>query len=67
MDGNFSDLLRFLKNGQKSDSFAAYLDHHFNSATSCTDLRNYMTFKVVNQLNPIVSMKILQNPTDIYV
>ena len=24
MDGHFSDLLRLLKNGQKSDSFAAY-------------------------------------------
>ena len=40
---------------------------HFNDTTSCTDLHNYMTFKVVNQLNLIAAMKILQNPTTTYV
>ena len=45
MDGHFSDLLRLLKNGQKSDSFAAHFEQHFNTTTSRTDLRKYTTFK----------------------
>ena len=57
MDDHFSDLLRLLKNGQKSDSFAAHFEHHFNTTTSRTDLRKYMTFKVLKQLNPIGAMK----------
>ena len=47
MDGHFSDLLRLLKNGEKTDSFAAHSEHHFNATTSRTYLRKYMTFKVV--------------------
>ena len=38
MDGHFSDLLRLLKNGQKSDSFADHFKQHFNTTTSRTDL-----------------------------
>ena len=57
MDSNFSDILSLLKNRQKSDSFAAHFEQPFNNTTSLIDLRNYMTFKVVNQLNPIGSMK----------
>ena len=56
MDGHFSDLLRLLKNGQKSDSFAAHFKQHFNTTTSRTYLRKYMTLKVVKQLNPIGAM-----------
>ena len=67
MDGHFSDILRLLKNVQKSDSFAAHFEQHFNTTTSRTDLRNYMTFKVVNQLNHIGAMKNLQNPITVYV
>ena len=52
MDGHFSDLLRLLKNGQKSDSFASHFEKHYNSTTSRTYLRKYMMFKVVKQLNP---------------
>ena len=48
MDGNFSNLLRLLNNGQKLDSFSAHVEQHFNSTTSCTSLRKYMAFKVVN-------------------
>ena len=62
MDGHFSDLLRLLKNGQKSDSFSAHFEQHFNTTTSRTDLRKYMTFKVVRQLNPIVAMKTFTKP-----
>ena len=40
MDGHFSDLLRLLKNRQKSDSFAAHFKQHFNTTTSRTYLRN---------------------------
>ena len=57
MDGHFSNLLRLLKNGQKSDSFAAYLKKHFKSTMICPDFRKCMTFKVVKQLNPIDEMK----------
>ena len=61
-DGNLSDLLCLLKNGQKSDSFAAHFEQHFNATTSHTDLRKYLTFKVVNQVNPIGKMKIFTKP-----
>ena len=44
MDGHLSDLLRLLKNGQKSDSFAAHFEHHFDSTTSSTDLGKYIPF-----------------------
>ena len=62
MDGHFSDLQRLLKNGQKSDSFDAHFKQHFNTTTSRTDLRRYMTFKIVNKLNPIGAMKIFTKP-----
>ena len=62
MDGHFSDLLRLLKNRQKSDSFAAHFEQHFNTTTSHTDLRKYMTFIVVKQLNPIGAMKTFAKP-----
>ena len=62
MDGNFYDLQRLLKNGQKSDLFAAHFVQHFNNTTLRTDLRKCMTFKVVNQLNPIGAMKTLPKP-----
>ena len=62
MDSHLSDLLRLLKNGKKSESFAAHFEQHFNNTTSRTDLRMYMTFKVVNQLNPIGAMKTFTKP-----
>ena len=62
MDGHFSDLLRLLKNRQKSDSFAAHFEQHFNTTTSRTDLRKYMTFKVVKQLSMIDAMKTFTEP-----
>ena len=43
---------------KSSDSFAAHFENHFNTTTSCTDLRKYITFKVIKQLNPIVATKI---------
>ena len=62
MGGYSSDLLRLLKNGQKTDSFAAHFEQHFNATTSCTDLRKYIIFKVVTQLNPIGAMKTFTKP-----
>ena len=62
MDGHFSDLLRLLKNRQKSDSFAAHFEQHFNSTTSRTDLRKYMKFKVVKQISLIGAMKKFTKP-----
>ena len=62
MDGHFSNLLWLLKNRQKSDSFADHFKQHFNTTMSRTDLRKYMTFKVVKQLNPIGAMKTFTKP-----
>ena len=57
MDNNFSDAQRLLKNEVKSDSFAAYYGQHFKSTMSRTDFCKCMSFKLVNQLNPIGSTK----------
>ena len=62
MDVHFSGLVRLLMSRQTSDSFAAHFEEHFNYTTSCTDLRKYMTFKVVKQLNPIGPMKTFTKP-----
>ena len=62
MDGHLSDIIRLLKNVQKPDSFASHFEHHFNCTTSHTDLRKYMKFKVVNQLDPIGAMKNFTKP-----
>ena len=57
MDGHFSNILSFLKNWQKYDSFAAHFEQSFNSTTSRTELRKCMMFKVVKQINLIGAMK----------
>ena len=62
MDGHFSDLQRLLKNGQKSDSFAAHFVQHFNNTPSRTDLRKCMRFKLLKQLNPFGAMKKFTKP-----
>ena len=62
MDVHLSDLKRLLKNGKKSYSFAAHFVQHSNTTTSRTDIRKYMTFKVVTQLNPIGAMKKFTKP-----
>ena len=62
LHGHISDLQRLLKNGQKSDSFAAHFVQHFNNTTSRTDLRKCMTFKVIKQLNLIGVMKKFTKP-----
>ena len=62
MDGHFSDLLSLLRNGQKSDSFAAHFEQHSKYTTSRTDPRKYMKFKVANQLKTIGTMKTFTKP-----
>ena len=62
MDSHLSDLLHLLKNGQKSDSFIDHFEHHFNNTKSPPDIRKYMSFKVVKQLNPIGAMKTFTKP-----
>ena len=57
MDGHLFNLQCLLKNGQKSDSFAAQFKQHFNTTTARTYIPKYMTFKVVKQLNLIGAMK----------
>ena len=61
-DGRFYYLLRLLKNGQKSDSFAVHFEQHFKYTASRTDLRKCMAFNLVNQLNPIGAMKTFTKP-----
>ena len=62
MGGHFSYLQGQIKNGQKSDSFAAHFVQHFNNTTSRMDLRRCMTFKVIKQLNPIGAIKKITKP-----
>ena len=62
MDGYFSDLLRLLKNRQRSDSFAANFEKHFNSATSRKDLHKCMMFKVVKHQKTISKIKKFTKP-----
>ena len=62
MDSHLSNLLRILKNVQKSDSFAAHFEQHCDTTMSRTYLRKYMMFKVVKQLNPIGAMKTFTKP-----
>ena len=62
MDGHFSNFLRHLKNGQKSNSFASHFEHHFKSTTSHTYLRMYMAFKVVHQISLISAIKNITKP-----
>ena len=52
----------YSRTDKNQDSFAAHFVQHFNTTTSRTDLRKYMTFKVVNQLNPIGAMKKITKP-----
>ena len=62
MDGQFSNLLRLLKNGQKSYSFDAHFKQYFNTTMSRTYIRKYMAFKLVKQINPIGVMKTFTKP-----
>ena len=57
MDTHFSDLLHLLKNGQKSDSFAAHFGQHSNYTKSRTDIHKCVTSKLVKQINTIGAMK----------
>ena len=57
MDGYFFDILCLLKKRTKSDSCAAHFEQHFNATMTNTDIHEYMTFKVLRQLNSIGEMK----------
>ena len=67
MDGHLSDILRLLKNGQKSDSFSDHFEQYFNFTKYPTYLYKYIKFKVLKQQNPNDLMKNLQHPTATYV
>ena len=62
MNGYFSNIIRLLKDGKKSDLFSAHFGRQFKSTMSCTDLLKCMEFKVVNQINPIGAMKSFMKP-----
>ena len=66
MNGYLYDLRHYLKNRQKSYSFAAHFEKHFNDSISCTDLRKHIKFRVVKHLNSIGAIKRLRNPTKTY-
>ena len=53
----------YSRTGKKPESFADHFWQHFNSTMSCTDIRKYMTFKVVNQINLIGAMKTFTKPS----
>ena len=61
-DVHFSNLQRLLKNGHKSDSFAAHFVQHFNTTTAPTDIHKYIVQKVINQKNLIGAIKIFTKP-----
>ena len=67
MDGHFSNPLRLLKNGQKSDSFAAHFEQKFNTTKSLTYLHKHMAFKLVNQIKQLVRWKHLRNLIATYI
>ena len=56
-DSYFFNVQRLLENGQKLDSFTAHFEQQFKPTTSRTDLREFMTLKVVNKISPIVVIK----------
>ena len=60
--GHFYDVKYLLKNGLKSYSFSAHYVQHYESTTARTYLCNFMTFKVVKNLNMIVAMKSFTKP-----
>ena len=62
MDVHFSNILHLLKNEQKSDSFDAHFEQHFNYDTSRIYLHKYMTFKLVKHLNLIGAIKTFMKP-----
>ena len=62
MYGYFFDIIRLLNNRQILYSFAGHFEQPFNTTTSRTDLRKYMTFKLVKQINPIGAMKTFTKP-----
>ena len=62
IDVPFYDVQRLIKNGHKSESFAAHFEKHFKYTISGTDLHNCKTFKVLKQINPIGPMKSFMKP-----
>ena len=62
MDGHLSDVICLLRKRQKSYSFAAHFEQHFQYTTSRTDLRKCMMSKLVKQINPIGAMKTFMKP-----
>ena len=62
MGSRFSNILRLLKYGQKSDSFADHFEQHFKSTMSRTNLRKCMIFKVLKQLKLIGTIKTFTKP-----
>ena len=62
MDDHFSAVRCLLKKRQKSDSFSAHFEQHFNPTSSRTDLRKYTKLKLVKQINLIGAMETFTKP-----
>ena len=48
---------KYYQKWTKTDSSAAHYEQQFKSHMELTDLRKFMTLKVVKHINPVVSMK----------
>ena len=55
IDRHFLDFQWMIRNGQKSDSFAAHYEQQFKYTMLCNDQRNHMMSRVVHQINPFGS------------
>ena len=62
MGGNFSNVHKLLKNGQKSDPLAAHYKHNVNPTKSLISLCMCMALKLVEYIYPIGAIKISTEP-----
>ena len=53
LDSHFSKVQGIIKNRQKLDSFDIHYKKHLKTTASCTNLRKFMTLKVVKQIKSI--------------
>ena len=56
LDDHFSKVQGIIKKRQKLDSFADHYKQQLKTTVSCTDLRKFITLKVVKQIKQITSI-----------
>ena len=57
MSGHFSDVRRWFRDGQQTDSFAKHFAQHFDSKPTPAEIRAKCDFSVLQQVNPFSFMK----------